>query len=198
MVYAKWKGRNYVRQLVTPNNPKSAKQTGIRCMMAWLAANWANVSAPDKATWAAIAVARSVSQFNAYTGENLDRWQCNTTPGDMYPAEEVLTTLGVDIVADDGVILSATGHAGYAALTALPDTTANAHAVAVIIFRSSAAPTPISWANAIKIINVTPGTVWTYDDSPLDAATYHYKIAYMSEDGCVSALSAADDDAVVT
>jgi hypothetical protein len=33
LVYSKWKGRNYVRLAVTPYNPKSSYQTGIRDTM---------------------------------------------------------------------------------------------------------------------------------------------------------------------
>jgi hypothetical protein len=35
IVYSKWKGLNYARLSVTPYNPKSAYQTGIRDTLTW-------------------------------------------------------------------------------------------------------------------------------------------------------------------
>lgn len=198
LTYAKWKGRNYVRQRVIPMNPKSALQTGVRSMMSWISQRWNGLSAPDKATWDDMAETKEISPFNAYVGENLDRWQTNDTPTDAFPAAEANTDLLPDDVGVDGAILVTTGHAGYATMAATPDSTGAADAVAVAIFRGAAAPTPFSWGACIKIVDVTPGAEWTYTDSPLDAATYHYKIAYLSDDGVHGALNAADNTAVVT
>ncbi len=198
LVFAKWKGRNYVRQLVTPANPRSAAQTGVRSMMAWLAQWWSTFTPTMKATWDTLAASKEISSFNAYVGENLDRWQYNAGPTKEYPAAEALSSLDADAIGIDGVILATTGAAGYADLSATPDTAGAVHATQVMIFRGDAAPTPFSWAKCIKIIEVTPGAEWTYTDSPLDPGTYHYKIAYSSVDGCVGALSAADNTAVVT
>ena len=47
LVYAKWKGRPTVRQLVTPSNPQSADQVAARNAVRAMAAgqHWANVTA---------------------------------------------------------------------------------------------------------------------------------------------------------
>jgi len=198
VVFSGWKGRNYCRQLVTPENPKSAKQTGVRVMMKWLAQIWASISAPDQATWDDLAASREISAFNAMVGENLDRWQYNAGPTHTYPANETKGDLDPDSTLIDGVILATTGHEGYADGGATPDSFDAVCAIGVVLFRGSAAPTPLSWAKAIQIIPVTPGDAWTFTDSPLDAGTYHYKIAYFGDDGCISTLSAADNQAVVT
>ena len=198
IVYSKWRGRNYARQLVTPMNPKSAAQTGVRVMMKWLAQIWTSVTAPDKATWDDLATASNIAPFNAFVGHNLSRWQSNSGPTEAYPAALAGTTLDPDETNLDGVILATVGHAGYATGGALPDTTGNSDAIGVMLFRDSAAPTPLNWATCIQILPVTPGAAWTFTDSPLEAATYHYKIAYFSDDGVISALSAADNTAVVT
>lgn len=198
LTYATWKGRNYVRQRVIPMNPKSAAQTGIRSMMSWISQRWNGLSAGNKATWDDMAETKQISAFNAFVGENLDRWQVNDTPTDAFPAAEANTDLLPDSVGVDGVILDTNGFAGYATLDATPDSTGAADAVAVAIFRGAAAPTPFSWAKCIAVIDCTPGAEWTYTDSPLDAGTYHYKIAYLSNDGVHGALSAADNTAVVT
>jgi hypothetical protein len=198
MVFATWKGRSYVRQLVTPANPKSAAQTGIRAMMAWLSKRWTSVSAPDKASWEPIAESRSISEFNAFVSAALERWQANEGPSDDTPPDEVENACDPDAVGDGGVILAAVGAAGYATLTATPDNTAATQAIGCVLYRAAAAPTPQTWAKAIAVFDINPGEEWNYTDSPLDAATYHYKIAYFSNDGYLSILSAADVTAVVT
>jgi len=198
LVFAKWKGRNYVRQLVTPENPKSAAQSGVRSMMKWLSKRWITVSAPSKLTWDDLAEAAQISAFNAFVGHNLTRWQANDGPTDAYPAAEANTDLLPDSIATEGAILVTTGHAGYATGSATPDSIDCASAIGVCLFRGSAAPTPLNWASCIEIKGVTPGSEWTFTDSPLDAATYHYKICYFSIDGAIGALSAADNTAVVT
>lgn len=198
MVFSKWKGRNYCRQLVTPSNPKSALQTGVRSMMKWLSQIWASLGDPAKATWDDLAASANISAFNAMVGHNLARWQSNDGPTQDYPAAEANTSLNPDSVVVDGVILATTGHDGYATGSATPDTTDAMDSIAAVLFRGSAEPTPLNWAQAIQIIAVTPGSEWTFTDSPLDAGTYHYKIAYFSDDGVIGALSAADNTAVVT
>jgi hypothetical protein len=146
-------------------------------MMKWLAKWWAGISAGDKSSWDTLAAARNISAFNSMVGENLDRWQYNTGPSEAYPAAEANNTLYPDGTVQNGVILASTGYVGYATLSATPDTLDAADAVGCILYRADAAPTPKSWAKAIAIFEVTIGTAWSYDDSPLDAGTYHYKIA---------------------
>ena len=77
MVFAKWKGRNYVRQLVTPKNPKAAKQTGVRSMLAFLAPLWTGLSAPHKATYDDLALAKAIGELRALpatpSSEEVDR-----------------------------------------------------------------------------------------------------------------------------
>lgn len=198
LTYAKWKGRAYVRSRVIPENPRSAAQTGVRAMMSFLSQRWNGLGAPAKASWDDMAVVKEISAFNAFVGENLDSWQVAKSPTDEFPAGEANTDLLPDEVGVDGVLLDANGFDGYATLDATPDSTGAAHAVAVAIFRHSAQPGAFNWAMCVKILDVTPGAEWNYTDSPLEAATYHYQIAYLSDDGCHGALSAADDTAVVS
>lgn len=74
LTFAKWKGRNYVRQTVIPANPQSPLQVGMRAAMKFLSQFWATgVSAPNKATWAANATANAISEFNAYIAYNQAR-----------------------------------------------------------------------------------------------------------------------------
>lgn len=197
LVFSKWKGRNYCRQLVTPANPQSAKQVGVRKMMRWLSQLWSGLTAGNKATWDELAAARDISGFNAFVGENLARWQLNTGPTNEFPAAETKTALS-PAGGENGAILAATGHEGYASLSATPDGGDCVDAVGVILYRGDAIPTPKSWAKAIAIFAVTLNSEWSYDDTPLDAGTYHYKLAYFGNDGVIGDLSAADVEAVVT
>jgi hypothetical protein len=167
-------------------------------MMKWLSQWWSSLTAGNKATWDDLAEAAQISSFNAFVGHNLSRWQTNVGPTIEYPASEANDTLDPDAVGVDGVILATNGHEGYATGSATPDSTGAADAVGVVLFRGAAVPTPLSWASAVQILEVTPGDEWTFTDSPLDAGTYHYKIAYFGNDGAIGDLSAADNTAVVT
>jgi hypothetical protein len=102
IVFAKWKGRPYVRRLVTPSNPKSAKQNGIRAMFGFLGQNWAAISSANKQTWDDQASSKSISPFNAYSGTNQNRWKNGKSPTQAYPAAETGTLGTVNSIAATG------------------------------------------------------------------------------------------------
>lgn len=74
ITFATWKGRPYVRQLVTPSNPKTDGQTAQRAMQKFLSQAWKDIAGVDQATFDALASASAYSPFNAYTSFNLKRW----------------------------------------------------------------------------------------------------------------------------
>lgn len=74
MVFSKWKGRNYVRRHAIPANPKTQPQIANRTMMAFLAQSWSDLSAPEQASWEALAASQSISPFDAYVQVNLRAW----------------------------------------------------------------------------------------------------------------------------
>jgi hypothetical protein len=80
MVFSKWKGRNVLRQLVTPANPQSVAQTSTRAMFEFLSKAWAGLSAAQQATWQTLADARVVSPFNAYVKFDMELWTQFLTP----------------------------------------------------------------------------------------------------------------------
>ena len=51
LVFSKWKGRPYCRSLVTPANPRSGGQVGMRAMFKFLSQKWDAIAAGPKATW---------------------------------------------------------------------------------------------------------------------------------------------------
>jgi hypothetical protein len=186
MVFSKWKGRNYVRQLVTPANPKSAKQTGIRCMLGYLAQTWATLGNLAKATWDEIAASRAISAFNAFSSVNLTRWQNGLAPAQANPAAETSTALTVSTQ-------TLTGGSGCITLTLAASGTTDL--AGFIIYRAAAEITVPSWTNAIAVIDASGAGTATYVDSPLDAGTYHYRVAAFNTDGKLGATH-ADGSAV--
>lgn len=98
LVFSKWKGRNYVRRLVVPSNPKSGPQVGRRAMLRFLAQNWKDLATPEQATWEALAAELNVSPFNAYIRQNMANWHNFLAPSTEFttdrsgtPSDNVLT-----------------------------------------------------------------------------------------------------------
>ncbi|KKL03779.1 hypothetical protein LCGC14_2622690, partial [marine sediment metagenome] len=75
LTFSKWKGRNYVRQLVRPSNPRSGGQVGVRAMFKFLSQIWAGLAPADKTSWEDRADDKVISPFNAFMGYNQFRWR---------------------------------------------------------------------------------------------------------------------------
>jgi hypothetical protein len=80
LTYATWRGRPYVRVKVTPSNPQSDGQLSTRSMFKFLSQAWAALSAPQKASWDALAAVDNILPFNAYVRYNMDLWTQFTMP----------------------------------------------------------------------------------------------------------------------
>jgi hypothetical protein len=188
IVFSKWKGRNYVRELVTPLNPKSAKQTGVRAMMKFLTQRWQYISAGSQDDWDAPAEASQISAINAYVRENLNRWQLFQGPSQIYPATE----------ASSGLTVSShtyTGGAGFATLSLTPSGSTSIWGFA--IFRDAAEITAPNWNNCVAVIPANGASAVSYTDSPLTAGTYHYRACVLNTDGKMGTVL-ADDTCAVT
>jgi len=79
IVFAKWKGRNYVRRLVTPSNPNTLAQIGARAIVKFVSQDYANLSAGDIADWQALAVSDNITPLNAQLRDSANRFRA----GDM-------------------------------------------------------------------------------------------------------------------
>lgn len=165
MVFSKWKGRNYVRQLVTPANPRKPAQVGVRSMFKFLAQEWAGLGDAPQDSWEGRADQTTISPFNAYMSFNQRRWRDFNTPSQADPPTEVGTppTGPTGTATPDGrsMILEITDGVeppdwGYA------------------IFRSISETFTLSWSNCIAVLPWDVGGVTTYIDSPLDVGTYYY------------------------
>jgi hypothetical protein len=188
MTFSKWKGRNYVRQCVIPQNPQSAKQLGVRAMMRFLAQYWVNLSAEIKAVWEGMGAGLQISGYNYFIAYNLNRWQNISAPSKEYPAAEASTPLTV-------TTQTLTGGVGHATIAMTPSGATSIWGFA--IFRDTAEITVPSWSNCIRVVEANGANAVTYDDSPLEAGTYHYRTAVINADGILGTVK-ADGTAVVT
>lgn len=177
VVFSKWKGRNYVRRLVKPANPKSALQVSVRAMMKFLSQNWANLSGAQQSDWNDLAEADVVSPFNAFTKFNLSNWRNFIAPSMVYPATRAA---GVD----DLSVFTAT--AGVRQVT-LDLTAANVEATnwGTLIFKSLTSSFTTSVSNLVAAVPLasSQSTVWV--DTPLDPDTYYYNARSFSLDGTI-------------
>jgi hypothetical protein len=82
IVYSKWKGRAYVREYVVPTNPRTLDQVIQRGNLGALSKWWAGL--PDdptaRASWDALAAAKTISPFNAMLSYNLEQLRDNQAP----------------------------------------------------------------------------------------------------------------------
>lgn len=188
LVFSTWKGRPYVRERVTPSNPKSAKQTGVRAMMAYLAKIWATIKATAETSWDAAATAASDSPFNAYIAANLKNWQMNLAP----------TRLSTDARAAAASTITsniATGGKGQATVAIVLG--AGAGQAGAIVMRSGTAITTFDWSKVIAIVPATASATTTVTDSPLNPGTYHYNVITFSTDGKLGVIG-TDESATAT
>ncbi len=165
MVFSKWKGRNYVRTLVKPANPRSGGQVGVRAMFKYLAQIWDGLSDANKATWETRADQLKASTFNAFMSYNQKRWRDFNPPAKEDPATEVGTiptgptgvatpdVRSMTLVITDGVNPPDWGYA---------------------IFRSLTGVFSLAFSNCIAVVPWSGGATTEYVDSPLDPATYYY------------------------
>jgi len=180
MTFSKWKGRSYVRTTITPHNPQTAKQVGVRAMMRFLAQAWKSIAPTPQASWAALGTSRMISAFNAFVGVALTNWQTLLAPQQTYNATRATTPLTV-------TTQTAAGSAGAVTLTITPS---GATAIwGVAIFRGTTGFTP-SFANCIAVLPTSTANPLTYVDSPLDAATYYYRSAVFNTDGILGTIHA--------
>lgn len=186
LVFGKWKGRNTVRSLVIPKNPNSAKQLGVRAMMRFVSQAWATFTSGEKLTWENLAAVGQISPFNAFVANALARWQNFKSPSKEYPAAESANAITVT--------QTLTGGQGFCTIGLTPSGAGDNWGFA--IFRDTAAITAPNWNNCIAVIPANGANAVSYTDSPLDAATYHYRAAVFNTDGRIGTVCADDSEAV--
>lgn len=174
LVFAKWKGRPYVRTLVTPANPKSGGQVGMRAMLKWLSQQWASITSGDQATWKTRADQSVISNFNAYVAYNQLRWRDFLAPSQVDPAAttDVTPTLGIQ-----------TATAGVRSITVTMPVTTAADGWGVALFRSTSTGFSTAFDNLIAVGAISGTNDVVFVDSPLAAGTYYYNFRSITKDG---------------
>lgn len=180
MVFSKWKGRNYVRTLVIPANPKSGPQTGLRSMFKFLSQNWAALTAGNKATWLTAATAAAVSAFNRYVQYNQLRARNFLGPTAAYPEA---------LVSTSPTAPTATATAGVRQITLSITKGANPATWGWMIFRSQTTGFTPAFSNMIAAVKIDGSGNGSYVDTPLPAGTYYYKIKGFNLDAVLGTLS---------
>lgn len=167
IVYSIWKGRHYARSLVTPSNPQSGPQTGLRSMLKFLSQEWTNLDSTEQADWLQRANQTVISNFNAYVSFNMLRWRSYLNPSKLTPADET----GGPV---DDPVTTPTGGIRQISLSivdgaAPPDW-------AYVIHRSTTTAFTPAFSNVIAVIPWDSGGTTLYVDTPLVADTYYYRI----------------------
>lgn len=132
IVFAKWKGRNYVRRHAIPANPKSVGQVSVRAMLKFLTQYWQSLTAGEQTDWETRAAATDISAFNAFVSYNAKRWGRYAFPSKLDPATEagtpgtllapsatagsrsILLAVPVDTLADNwGIVIHSSLSTGF-------------------------------------------------------------------------------------
>ena len=180
VVFSKWKGRNYVRALVKPSNPKSGGQVGVRAMFKFLSQEWAGTSDANKATWEAIAEANSFLPFNAYQQNGLLRNRNFLAPSKAYPPTMLNTITPIDTF---------TATAGVRQITiAVNDTGVNDPNWGFLLYRSTSTGFTPAFDNLIAVVVADATTLVSLVDTPLVPDTYYYDSKPFSFDAVLGVL----------
>lgn len=187
IVFAKWRGRNYVRRHAVPANPRSQAQLCARAIMGFLANDWKNLTDEIKATWAAGADALKISPFNYFAKINARNWRDMMAPSQSYPGARIQTPVG-----NDGLTALVSGRQ----VTLTCELTATTDAWGIAITRSLVTEENDTIASTIGIVKVTAGTLY-FTDGPLSPDTYYYNFIPFTEDGKLGVAGVEDDATVV-
>ena len=180
IVFSKWKGRPYVRELVTPSNPKSGGQVSMRAMMKFLSQEWSGMSAGAKTSWQDPADAGVVSTFNAFVSANLELNRSFLAPHQNYPQ-----VIGAAVDAID----TFTAVAGVREITITLDTVAVADAAwGFLLFWSLSTGFTPSFSNLLSVIPANGTTDVIFVHGPLDPDTYYYDAKPFGAEGFIGAL----------
>lgn len=103
MVYASWKGRPYVRQLVTPTNPRTTSQVSTRNSFTFLSDVWKVSPAGFRSPWAAYAKNLVMTDRNAWIKLNLANLREGSDLEEIILSPGANGGLAVPITATGGV-----------------------------------------------------------------------------------------------
>lgn len=180
VVFSKWKGRQYVRRLAIPHNPKSGLQVGMRASLRFTTQAYATLSAGAKANWKIVADHQNITPLNAqvqYSQRNIRLGNgCIHDPTDAAGTTPNAPASGTATAAPKTLILNWT-HPG-----------ANPGQYTTMIWMSTTNGFTPSTATLIAV--VAQATL-TYTVRGLVTGTpYYFRIAETNNNGVVGALLA--------
>lgn len=180
VVFTKWKGRNVLRTLVTPANPKSVKQVSVRAMFKFLSQYWTNLLTAERATWNDRADVLKASPFNAFVSGNMSRWRGFLPPHKQLPVTAEGTPANVSgYFATGGVRMCTVGWT--------VDNELDGWGMGV--FRTDETPCTPSFDNCIAMVPCQGAGSYVYVDTPLAAGSYRYNWMKFTDDGVFAAAS---------
>lgn len=106
-VYARWKGRPYVRRYVVPANPNSADQQKTRNAFKFLMDAWKYWPTGAQEAWALYAQSLQITDRNAFAKQNVSPLRTATTLDDMVispSARSGLIAADLSLAPGDGEI----------------------------------------------------------------------------------------------
>lgn len=194
IVASKWKGRNYMRRLVTPANPRSDGQVSNRAVMRFLSQAWANLTELEQAAWDLLAAQGNFSPFNAYVKRNMQLWTQWSYPriGPDY--------LPVSVPATPDT-LTATGGVGQISGT-VDENDPNADGWGIVYYLNdtndqTVAKTDLKVFNTIEFNDGDPISL-AYVITGLEPGEYYVKAKLIGNDGGESAAYKVSALATVT
>lgn len=188
ITFSKWKGRNYVRTRVTPANPQSPGQFGMREMMKFLSQHWGSMSASDKSDWEEDAQNAAISPFNAYVKYNLARWRDGLGPKTRHsPTPSTITNHISSTVLDDQ------GRNIIAQVTLSGAT----EAFIATLHLSQTSPFTPTWNNTRQVRLVTGLEFFAFNVGPLDPGTYYARYRLWSKTGLPDDTYTEEDSVTV-
>lgn len=187
LTFASWKGRSYARELVTPSNPRSVAQTGVRSMMKFLSQAWTGLSAGEQASWEDLAAAGNYSEFNAYIKANLEFWRNFSAPTKETPATRAGTI---------GVLANEAATAVERSITIDIDITTANDNWGIAVFRGLVTSFGTNWNNLVQVIPATAIASFAWVDTPLDPDQYFYDFRAITDDGVLGAEHGEVNDTV--
>jgi hypothetical protein len=177
ITYGKNKGRNFVRVRVTPANPQTAAQTGVRSNFSGLVLLWKANTAALESAFATIATQRQISSYNAFIGFNQKRLS-----QDKGPADTPTPTEAAPFNNASGLAASVSDK--YVSLTWTPSPDADAWGMAIYRALDN---TPVGIRT--ELIAMLPNGTSAYLDGPLAAGTWQYVIQTLGVEGGKTAVS---------
>lgn len=176
VVYTKWKGRNVVREYVTPANPRSIGQRWQRGLMGVLSKWWAVIGSTAQDTWLAGAAAKSISAFNEMLSYDLLKAEDGVAP---------TASLGATPVAPAGALTSWTATGGLGTITGAITPTTSMDATDLLLVGLST----VSNADAQAFNHVVAGRVgggvtpFTFDLTGITPGTYYLSAVLVDATG---------------